>query len=446
VSVSKCALVAAAIAALTIPPASVNSADRRTTPPKGVRNFTVDYDFRGSGDGEYPTAPLVSDGKGHFFGTTPYGGAANQGSVYEVGVSPSGIGETVIYSFTGGIDGASPRGGLLIQPNGHLFGTAAGGGRVHNGPCSYGCGTIFELIPSGETYREKTLHLFTYFDGSAPAAGLVADASGAFYGTTSQGGFEGSPCYYGCGVVYKLTPKGGGVYAESVIYAFAGGNDGEEPLAPVTLDANGDLFGTTLSGGGTSCKPTGYVQGCGTIFELSPASQAYAYLQLHAFQGVPDGALPTSAVLVDAAGSLYGTTSSGGKLDSQDYCGSSGCGTIFRFDDASGTYLEDNLYAFTPSKGDGSTPVGGLTPDSHGTLYGTTEYGGQNHSGTIFSARASKSSFAEQQRYSLGGGGTSPYFPEATLLFVDGTFFGTTLFGGSSACNDGCGTVFQFKP
>jgi uncharacterized repeat protein (TIGR03803 family) len=276
-------------------------------------NETVLHSFTGS-DGKLPQARLLRDSSGNLYGTAPLGGDLNCnpkggcGVVFEI----SNAGEfKLLHSFTGGEDGDSPFGGLVIDAQGNLYGTTQNGG---GSGCtqSLGCGTVFKISTSGQ---ETVLYRFVgSTDGSGPQGDLFLDRTGNLYGTTAGGG--GSGCQgSGCGTVFKIEKNG----LETVLYRFAGGNDGSTPVAGLVADSAGNLYGTTLSGGG---KSNG-----GTVFRLTPSGEE---LILHRFSGGTDGANPEAKLLLGLRGTLYGTTRSGG--NSQCAYGTgfvSGCGVVF---------------------------------------------------------------------------------------------------------------------
>lgn len=212
---------------------------------------TVLYRFKGAADGAYPTADLVRDKAGNLYGTTSGGYNTNNGTVFKV--DPKGK-ETVLYTFTGGVDGANPWAGLVRDAKGNLFGTAQYGGDL---ACyvPYGCGTVFKLDPKG---KFTVLHSFSgsASDGRLPLGGLILDAKGNLYGTTNIGGtsvecFDGTS--YGCGIVFKLDKMG----TETVLYNFTGGTDGAYPVAGrLARDAAGNLYGANGGGNGVVFKLT----------------------------------------------------------------------------------------------------------------------------------------------------------------------------------------------
>lgn len=219
----------------------------------------------GGTDGQSPRGSLVMDASGNLYGTTEDGGANATGMVYELTPSGSGYTETVLYSFgpTTSTDGEHPRGNLVIDSSGNLYGTTEYGG-------ANGTGTVFELTRGGSGYTETILHAFgpsTGTDGDDPMAGLVMDASGNLYGTTVSGGANAK------GTVFELA-RGGSGYTESVLHSFGSGTDGSNPQAGLLLDSSGDLLGTT-SGGGTSND--------GTVFELTPGGSGYTESVLYSF-------------------------------------------------------------------------------------------------------------------------------------------------------------------
>src|ERR1019366_2578878 len=272
--------------------------------------------------------------------------------------------EKVLHNFNNdGTDGYYPEVGLIVDAAGNLYGTTTAGG-------AYNSGTGFELTPAaGGGWTETVLHNFgNGTDGATPYAGLIFDAAGNLYGTTQYGGT------YGVGTVFELTPAGGGSWTEKVLYSFNhNGADGGVPAAGLIFDAAGNLYGTTVNGGtGSNC-----VLGCGTVFELTPAAGGgWTEQVLHSFNNNgADGSTPFAGLIFDAAGNLYGTTFAGGTY---------GYGTVFELTPAAGGgWTETVLHNFGNGT-DGTAPYAGLIFDAAGNLYGTTFVGGTYGYGTVF--------------------------------------------------------------
>src|SRR6516162_98137 len=200
----------------------------------------------------------------------------------------------ILYQFTGGSDGGCPNDGLIFDAAGNFYGTSGAGGISGNG-------VVFELIPGpSDTWTEKVLHSFTGIpDGGGPGSGLMFDSAGNLYGTAG-GGMGGPVCQIGCGVVFELSPDGSGGWTEKINYTFTGGSDGRSPSGRPTIDAAGNLYGTTNFGGSISAAcPTG----CGVIYKLTPqAGGTWSSQSLYAFCAVTncaDGADPRGEVVFD---------------------------------------------------------------------------------------------------------------------------------------------------
>jgi len=215
------------------------------------------------------------------------------------------------------------------------------------------------------TPKESVLYRFKGgTDGAVPAAGLIEDAAHNLYGTTLDGGTSG------LGTVFEVSPPGT-VWTETVLYSFAGGSDGANPLnGNLVADKAGNLYGTTYAGGGsTNC--TGTTPGCGTVFQLAPpATQGAPWTEtvLYSFTGLSDGANPDAGLIMDSKGNLYGTTVYGGGVT----CGTTTCGTIFELTPPStqgGPWTETVLHAFGKGS-DGANPTAGLTFGLRGRFSG----------------------------------------------------------------------------
>jgi uncharacterized repeat protein (TIGR03803 family) len=393
-----------------------------------AQTVSVLYSFTNApGDGAYPEAGLIKDASGNLYGTTAVGGNFSNGTVFELVNSSGTYSEQVLFSFTGGIEGigASPEAGLIMDASGNLYGTTEAGG---SSGCSEntGCGTVFELLNSSGTYNLKVLHDFTSTggDGASPFAGLIMDASGNLYGTTFGGGPLGP---FGNGTVFELV-NSSGTYSEKVLYSFTGtGGDGVGPSGVLIMDASGNLYGTTRFGG---------TSGNGTVFELVNSSGTYSEQVLYSFTGTGgDGASPFAGLIMDASGNLYGTTASGGTPVPAGGSGCIfGCGTVFELVNSSGTYSEKVLYSFPSTGVDGELPSAGLIMDASGNLYGTTIGGGTDGLGTVFELVNSSGTYSEKLLYSFTGTGGDGAGPSGVLIIdASGDLYGTTVGGGTSS-------------
>ena len=375
---------------------------------------TLLYSFASSGgDGTNPAGgALIMDVNGNLYGTTPGGGAYGFGTVFELVNSSGTYSEKVLYSFTNGADGGFPSGGVLIDASGNLYGTTARGG-------ASGLGTVFELLNSSGTYSETVLHSFTGSpDGQIPNGGLVRDTAGNLYGVTynnSLGAFDNGAVFelvnssgtYSEKVLYTFTGQGSagprgpliidasgnlfgnavcsvqfctdngvvfelvnssGTYSQKVLYRFTG-PDGSGPIGSLIMDASGNLFGATSSGGSNNG---------GTVFELVSSLGTYSETVLYSFLATAtDGASPNGSLIRDASGNFYGTTQSGG---------TGGTGTVFELVNSSGAYTEKVLHSFLDScVTDGENPQSGLVMDASRNVFGTTSSGGSTgFYGTVF--------------------------------------------------------------
>jgi uncharacterized repeat protein (TIGR03803 family) len=273
--------------------------------------------------------------------------------------------ETVLYNFTGGADGATPY-YLIMDSAGNLYGVAVGGG---NTACNGGCGTVFKLSRSTGHWVETTLYTFTGGNDGANPSGITMDAAGNLYGfAQTYGSFSCGP-----GTAFKLKKPSGGGWTFSVIYKFgATSSDGSCPTGAPLLDSAGNIYGATEYGGVKATGCSNY--GCGTVFKLT-ATTGYGLWPetiLYTFAGDPDAQNPVEGVIADSAGNLYGLTVSGGSTPNCEF----GCGTVYEVSPTSGGgWSESVIHSFQNYPTDGSGPVGGLTMDVSGNLYGTT-YGG----------------------------------------------------------------------
>ena len=315
-------------------------------PPGSLTTF---YSFTGQTDGiyPYPSACLIQDSEGNFYGTTWMGGDSDLGTVFSL--TPTGSPAT-LHGFSG-TDGQYPQASLIRDAVGTLYGTTTEGG----GP---GYGTVFTLTPAGSF---TTLHLFSGTDGAHPAAGLIRDSVGNLYGTTANGGASDQ------GTVFKLTPTG----TLSTLHTFSGKPDGANPQGNLILDAGGaTLYGTTYSGGASDL---------GTVFKLTLTGTPTLTI-LHEFTGT-DGASPSAGLLQGAEGNLYGTTF--GSCTYGDTACTSGYGTVFRLATDGSAFT--TLHTFDGAKG--ANPQTPLIQGSDGHFHGTTSRGGSTTGGVVFVLR-----------------------------------------------------------
>lgn len=338
--------------------------------PGAPWNERVLYNFPEGSNGAFPQAPLYVDTRGIVYGVTGQGGG-NQGTVFALS-PPSDLcaswSFSVLYAFPGGVGGAYPAAGLTAGPQGQMYGTTFAGGANDQG-------TVYELLPpaiAGAAWSAVVIHSFSQsVDGSGPAAPLLVDAQGAVYGTTGTG--PGTAL----GSVFALSPPAteGDAWSETLLYSFAGGNDGSRPVGRLIEDTQGNLYGATF-GGGTA--------GFGTVFELSPPAAvggAWSKATLHnftvAFLPGPDGGQPLDGLTMDVQGNLYGTTTQGGLA---------GHGTVFRLSPPAspgGPWAQSIPSALANARF-GRAPLGGVLIDANGNLFGTAGSSGAGHFGTAF--------------------------------------------------------------
>jgi hypothetical protein len=337
----------------------------------------------------------------------------------------------------------------VMDKAGNLYGVTAYGG---TGDCTLagvpgGCGTVYELSPpqtKGGQWTYASLYSFkSGKDGYLPLGNLVFDGAGNLYGATYFGGGKGTTCnpdYQYCGTVFELSPPKtkGGKWTEKVLHSFAGGTDGANPNGGLVLDSKGNVYGTTYIGGNDSGE-CGAV-GCGTVFELrSPTTKggAWAGKVLCRFDG-QDGANPAAGVIFDHKGNVYGTAFAGGNN------GDGGVFELVKPGNGLHTWKEKVLYFFGGGS-DGDNPMAGLIFGPNDDLYGTA-YAAQTESGTVFRlspvGRNGRWNFMPLYGFK---GPPDAALPAAGLVSdTIGNIYGTTQKGGTgTACQFGCGTVFE---
>jgi len=375
--------------------------------------FTTLHVFSGSPDGSLPGAGLLYY-NGTLYGATNYGGEGHNhfrttGHGMIFALAPSGK-LRPLYKFHDIPDGSVPA-DTLVAMNGVFYGTTADGG---SGPCSGGCGTVFEVTTSG---KERIIYNFQgATDGYDPSSGLIV-ANGLLYGTTAEGGGTNGACgiTVSCGTVFEVSTSG----RERVLYRFSGGVDGSQPFGNLTL-LNGNFYGATLFGGAglgagkPKCSP-----GCGTIFEVSLSGKERV---IHQFTGGADGAFPSGGLLA-IDGALYGTTAGGGDVNR---------GTVFSM---TTTGDESILCDFKTAEG-GYSPSTPLLAAGD-ALYGMTQLGGPGYYGTVYKVTAAG---AEQTLHAFDS--IDGYFGASALIEVNGMIFGTTAEGGTYDL----GTIFSLSP
>jgi len=374
-------------------------------------------------DGTSPYGGVILDADGNLYGTTAWGWGDpcywhGCGIGFKLTQGSDGRwAETVILKdFLWTDPGSWPMAGFVFDANGNLYGTTAGDYQC--------CGRVFAGTPNLDgSWTWTELHSFTGgTDGARPYAGLILDADGNLYGTTTGGGT------YGYGVVFRLTKNSDGSWTESVLHHFTGGRDGANPYSRLILDGSGNLYGTTVNGG---CA------GYGVVFKLTPnTGGTWKEKVLHAFLGHP-GKYPYSGLIFDTANNLYGTTYNGGPADG---------GMVYKLaPNTNGTWTYSVLHVFTGTPG--LHPVAGVVMDKAGNLYGNTVNGGSADAGTVYelTPNANGSWTYRVLHVFTGTPARNPYGD--LLLDAAGNLYGTTA-GGNMDCGNwaDCGTVFEITP
>ena len=395
-----------------------------------AQTFTTLLNFNG-GNGSSPGDSIIQGTDGNFYGVTTYGGSktCSKGCGTVFGITPKGQISTVKFN---GSSGVAPVGGVLQSTNGNFYGTTYSGGTTENG-------IVFEVASGGTL---STLHNFDLKDGSSPNSPLIEGFDGGLYGTTfGQSGSNGT--------VFKITPAG----ALTTLYAFCADkyprcSDGARPEGGLLLAPNGNFYGVTTNGGtGPFC--TAAVDGCGTVFELTPTGTLTTLYNFCSQTACADGSYPIGGLVQGPNGNLYGTTEWGGTnpciIVSIDY----GCGIVFELT-PQGQFTNLHNFCSEINCADGSYPENTMVLGTDGDLYGTATNGaltycvdGGSGCGTIF--RITKGgTFAILHTFSGGDGGS----PDGLVQSTNGSFYGTTTEGGVNFCgvlglNFGCGTFFS---
>jgi len=391
------------------------------------------------------------------------------------------------YVFTGGADGAYPRAGVVMDAAGNLYGTTFGGGLVLNDCVQsdgiVGCGTVYKLSRQGQF---SLLYSFQGgSDGYAPWGRVILGPDGALYGTTTAGGAGTGCSSSGCGTVFRLVPPATACpavfcpWTEQIIHRFAQ-SEGSSPNGDLIFDRAGNLYGAAEIGaqrGGC----------CGIVYTLTPSANGWDFNIIHRFNW-NDGAYPYSGVTFDANGNLYGTAWEGGANSN---------GVVYQLRPSGLNWNVYVLYNFGgPDDLYSYGPVGGVTLDATGNIYGSTAWGTQSGGGVLWSLSASNWRFSLLNSGNQCGG---PYaqmtwgpdgnlygavtcgpvwgdqgalfalswnydewyynvfydfrgesdggYPESTIVFdSQGIMHGTTTDGGGGSCPYGCGVVWAMRP
>lgn len=389
--------------------------------------FRVLHSFTGGSDGGNPNAGVTVGGTGILYGTTSgggTGGTGNHGVVFKLAQKGSGWTLAPLYEFTGGVDGDAPYAGVVIGPNGGLYGTTFYGG-------SYDAGTLFELRPTATVCRTATCYwnettLWSFGSGHdaayPPNGNLTFDQAGNVYGTTYQGGADGY------GAVFELSPQAGGNWIESILYNFSGGSDGGNPLAGVIFDSAGNLYGNNSVGGTES----------GVIYKLTPAGPPWTEHTLADF-APGTGTSPSGQLIMDQSGNLYGAGEANGQ---------SGSGTVYELSPTAGGWTLSVVYAFGYYPQTLCAPFGGVTLGPNGNLFGACQIGGANGVGWVFEMPTNCNDTCTPTDLYDFTGAAACYSHGPVTFDAGGNLYGTCYGGGNSGtgCNaDGCGTVWEIE-
>ena len=371
-----------------------------------AQTYTVLHTFEGT-DGSEPMAGLTMDDAGNLYGTTEYGGDRVQGNVFKLTYKNSEWIYTNLYSFQGGTDGANPEGRVVIAADGTLYGTTNQGG---DSQCGYGngCGTIFRLQPPARTcattqcpWNETVVYRFDGSNGTGfPLGDIAIDHRGNIYGTAQY--------------TYQLSPSNGG-WAMTILsldhYAYFG----------VTLDAAGNVYGADYFNN--------------NVFELSPTSSGWVAQVLYTLNERIQGYGLTMPVF-DQAGNLYGGASDAGP---------GGSGTVYQLSPSNDGWAFSLLYGFRSQFGFDGPSGGSLVVDPTGTVYGTTSSEGANNVGSVFRLTSSNGSWTYTDLYDLTGGSGGCYPNNGMVRDAAGNLYGTTTLCGAGG-GSGDGVVFEITP
>jgi uncharacterized repeat protein (TIGR03803 family) len=325
----------------------------------------------------------------------------------------------VLHTFSGATaDGSFPSTSLLLDQFGDLFGASSGGGTDIADCGSYGCGTLFQMNKRSGYWKEQVL--FNVSSTQSTVGPLALDAQGNLYGTSATGGT------FGAGFAYQMV-KSGGIWTQNILHDFAGGaSDGANPYSGLIQDAAGNLYGATENGGVQNYY--------GTIFELTPNSDGtWAYSVIYEFgsTNIYDAAGPIGPLTIDSSGNLYGTTFGGGLY---------GYGAAFKLSPSGGTWTDTVLYNFPLDYGEAPYPWG-VALDHSGNLYGATTYGGAYNVGTIYKLRPQVGYWNRTILYTFSGNDDGATPQGGLVVDSSGALYGTNANGGSY----GHGNVYKLQ-
>jgi uncharacterized repeat protein (TIGR03803 family) len=381
------------------------------TPRADAQTLSFLHSFTTGPDGNTPFGGPAFDSAGNIYAATCYGGSGGRGTVVRLTKRNGAWITQLLHSFSGGDDGNCPMSNVTIGPDGRVYGTTLQGG----GGCSPdGCGTVFQLTPPPrpcpQTQCPWTAKIIYRFADSPeqlanPFSWVTFDAAGNLYGTTSHGG----NCDI-CGVVFKLTPSGGNTWTPSVIYEFTGGTDGSFPYAGLTIDAAGNLYGTTYAG---------------SVYELVRNGAGWTETTLYTFTYGADGGMPQAGVVFDNAGNLYGATT---VVNSDDIGG-----VFYKLTHSGSTWTFSILYTY-PLSG----IYGNVALDNAGNIYASAQDGGSQRVGAVLKLTNAGGVYSVTDLHDFGGLG----WPQGdVLLDAAGNLYGTTLGEGQH----GEGSVWQIQ-
>jgi uncharacterized repeat protein (TIGR03803 family) len=390
------------------------------------QTFTVLHNFTDGEDGALPFDGLVQDAAGNIYGTAYNGGywggddcsSSGCGVVFKLTRTAAGWQFSTIYAFLGMPDAAFPLGGVVIGPDGNLYGSTQGGG-------SSGWGSVLQLRPPlhvGAAWTETILHSFSLSsDGFGPWDAVTVDRAGNIYGTTRNGGAGG------LGTVFMLT-RANGQWEETILHSFTG-PDGADPTSSVVLDTLGNVYGTTVGGG---------AGGGGVIFELSPSPSGWIQTILRSFAFGPFGDDLWAGVTIDSSARLWGVGTGGGGRNA---------GTAFVLSPSNGSWNLGLLYTFD-GRLLGANPYGPPILDGTGNLYGTTQWGASDGGGlgAVYKLTNSAGVWTATSLHQFSGSdGMNPL--SNLMLDASGNLYGTTRWGGTgTACQYNCGVIFEIAP